>query len=116
MYWQYFNHYYPSYNIPRVQSVFEPPNVQQFKLSAKSFITPTQELQILLNTIAHHDGYAEKLMEAARDGKEDVVKKLIQSLGIHSTFTVKYNPDGISVTFQSPNTEACFSVSTSLCW
>lgn len=116
MYWQYFYNHYPSHGILRAPSPFAPPNVQQFKLSAQNFITPAQELQIFLNAVAYQEGYAKKLMDAAQSSKMDVVKELIQSLGIHSLFMVKYNPSGITVTFQPPNKEACFYVSASLCW
>lgn len=109
-------YYYPTFPYGRFPVTQDPDDVELFKLSASQFIHPAQELQQLLNHIAHTPGFAKELKVAASQSHKDKVKSLIASAGIQSHFTVDYNPDGIGVTLQPADSKACFAIRMNLCW
>ncbi|MED4602084.1 hypothetical protein P9314_15410 [Paenibacillus validus] len=108
--------YGPSYAVHRPPFAFRPPNVQHFQQSAQSFIAPTQELHALLHAIVYQEGFAKKVMDASQASQTDKVRALIQSVGVHAPFKVRYNPTGIHVTLLPRNAQVCFSIELGLCW
>ncbi|MCF6136733.1 hypothetical protein [Pseudalkalibacillus berkeleyi] len=103
---------------PRWPSPMEtdPDDVTQMMFSAKSFITPTEELLSLLKTITTDQNFAHRLKKAAELNQNEQVKLLIKEKGVFTDFNVAVNPSGIRIEFKPDHVEACFYITFSLCW
>ncbi|WLD94800.1 hypothetical protein [Alkalihalobacillus sp. AL-G] len=94
----------------------DPKDITKLMFSAKSFMSPTQEVYRLLQEIASKTDFARQLKRAAELNQNQKVDQLIKSTGVQTDFETRITPDGIRIEFQPDSTDACFDLTLSLCW
>jgi hypothetical protein len=104
--------YYPYYVAPQPQS---PPNYPYYvpyrnlpPVDTKMFIKSAKCIQNLMNSaniivdkFASSQKFSVNIMTAAQFSNQKEVEKLIHSLGLKDEPTVKYTPDGITISFDT---------------
>lgn len=114
----YYYPYYDPYFQQRMNRQPQPPSVDTsiFSHSVSSLQKITLEANALLKKIAEPK-FSQTLMTAAQAGNHIQVDNLIKSIGISTSVTAKYNPDGLLLIMPAQSQgEGCCTLTMFLRW
>ncbi|WP_286230952.1 hypothetical protein [Neobacillus mesonae] len=116
-------HYFPSY--PTNMMTFHPPrtyppvDTKIFSHSIQSFKLLMQQGSILLDRLGNLQ-FSKKVMDAAQQGKQDEVNRLIKSIGLKVPVKTTFNPSGVQFelsTNSSPSSpNDCCTLNINMKW
>ncbi|QCS52404.1 hypothetical protein [Priestia flexa] len=117
-YYPYYDPYYDPYFQQRMNRQPQSPSVDTsiFSHSVSSLQKITLEANALLKKIAEPK-FSQTLMTAAQAGNHIQVDNLIKSIGISTSVTAKYNPDGLLLIMPAQSQgEGCCTLTMFLRW
>src|SRR5699024_3581126 len=108
-YWYNYTVYQP---IPHSQEIYQSPYAPMrpypptdptiLSETVKEFQTLMQQSELLLNKLSDTD-YSTELMDAAQEGNQTEVDRLIQSINaLHVPVQIRYTPSGVIFNLESP--------------